>query len=42
MVRQYPKALELIYRPDGYLCTWIVPDGDGGWARPLGERGGAK
>lgn len=25
------KALELIYDPDEYLCTWSVPDGNGGW-----------
>lgn len=25
------KALELIYGPDEYLCTWSVPDGKGGW-----------
>ena len=25
------KALELIYDPDEYLCTWSVPDGKGGW-----------
>lgn len=24
------KALELIYEPDEYLCTWSVPDGQGG------------
>lgn len=25
------RALELIYAPDEYLCTWRVPDGEGGW-----------
>lgn len=25
------KALKLIYDPDDYLCTWSVPDGNGGW-----------
>lgn len=24
-------ALELLYDPDEYLCTWSVPDGTGGW-----------
>lgn len=25
------KALELIYDPDEYLCTWSVPDSKGAW-----------
>lgn len=30
-MKRDPKALELIYQPDEYLCTWSVPDGKGGW-----------
>jgi hypothetical protein len=31
MVKKDARALELIYDPDEYLCTWSVPDGEGGW-----------
>lgn len=30
-MKKDPKALELIYDPDEYLCTWSVPDNAGGW-----------
>lgn len=30
-MKKDPKALPLIYDPDEYLCTWSVPDGEGGW-----------
>lgn len=30
-VKNDTKALDLIYDPDEYLCTWSVPDGEGGW-----------
>lgn len=37
MLEKDKRALELIYDPDEYLCTWSVPDGEGGWRRLSGS-----
>lgn len=36
-MKQVPKALALTYEPDEYLCTWSVPDGNGGWLKLPGS-----
>ncbi|MBX9243854.1 hypothetical protein ICW40_03420 [Actinotalea ferrariae] len=37
MVNKDRKALDRIFDPDEYLCTWSVPDGNGGWRELSGS-----